>query len=326
MTTEAAVAAPEPAKSRLLRIVGLVISLLAVAFFVWTARGHLADLSRLELGPGAVLGIGGALVAHILLIVVDGAGWTLLLRGVGQPARVTEALGIFAVSQFAKYVPGNVAQHIGRVLLARQRGFDATPVAMTLVLEAAWAVGTGAVIAMFTLVVVGGNQLAPGHFVPWWQVALVALIAFAGPPTGLHVLARFAPAALSRRMGGRDMVLPNFWAFAWYCGVATSSYAFLGLGVDLLARGLYGAESHFLMLTGIMSVAWLIGFLLPGAPAGLGVRELVLLGLLGRIYDPSTSAQLALLLRLVSTGADAVGLGLGLAILRRTSVRTPAVP
>jgi uncharacterized membrane protein YbhN (UPF0104 family) len=79
----------------------------------------------------------------------------------------------------------------------------------------------------------------------------------------------------------------------------------MGIASDLLVRGLFGVkESRIFLLTGTFAVAWVAGFLTPGAPAGLGVREAILLEVLGPIYGPGVAVGLAVFLRAATTLAD----------------------
>jgi hypothetical protein len=39
---------------------------------------------------------------------------------------------------------------------------------------------------------------------------------------------------------------------------------------------LFSQVRRFLFLTGLFAVAWISGFIVPGAPAGLGIREAIL--------------------------------------------------
>ena len=60
-----------------------------------------------------------------------------------------------------------------------------------------------------------------------------------------------------------------------------------------------------------LCLAWMAGYLVPGAPGGLGVREAVLLlGLAPTVGEPSALAA-ALSYRMVTVVADAVCAGLG---------------
>jgi len=90
----------------------------------------------------------------------------------------------------------------------------------------------------------------------------------------------------------------------------------LGFIVDLLAQGLYGVEeSRVWFMTGIFAIAWIAGFVTPGAPAGLGVREAVLVMGLTPIYGSGMAVGLSVTLRIVTTLGD--GLAFVAALLGR---------
>jgi uncharacterized membrane protein YbhN (UPF0104 family) len=51
-------------------------------------------------------------------------------------------------------------------------------------------------------------------------------------------------------------------------------------------------------------LAWLAGFVVPGAPGGLGVREAALLWLLAGQMDASQAGSVAVIMRVATTFAD----------------------
>ena len=59
-------------------------------------------------------------------------------------------------------------------------------------------------------------------------------------------------------------------------------------------------------------MAWTAGFLVPGSPGGLGVREAVMIKLMGPAIGLETALGVALVMRLCSMGADALAFGVGL--------------
>ena len=75
--------------------------------------------------------------------------------------------------------------------------------------------------------------------------------------------------------------------------------------MDFHARYLFGAEtSHIFLLTTIFAWSWIAGYITPGAPAGLGVREVVLVSALTPVYGASVAVGLTLSLRVVTTIGD----------------------
>ena len=73
-------------------------------------------------------------------------------------------------------------------------------------------------------------------------------------------------------------------------------------------------------LVGVYATAWLIGFLVPGAPAGLGIREALLLTGLGILYGAGSAAMGAVLLRAVTVAGDGLAFAAGLLMRRYRSL------
>jgi hypothetical protein len=93
-------------------------------------------------------------------------------------------------------------------------------------------------------------------------------------------------------------------AFGWHAAFLTvSGLLFVGL-IELLA-GKSGSEG-LLVLTviGAYVLAWLAGLVTPGAPAGLGVRELVLLFLLNGMIGAADLLLATVLGRVVTVCGD----------------------
>jgi uncharacterized membrane protein YbhN (UPF0104 family) len=57
---------------------------------------------------------------------------------------------------------------------------------------------------------------------------------------------------------------------------------------------------------GLFILSWLIGFIMPGAPAGIGIRETMLVVVLGGLISPDMLVFSAVVLRLISIIGDVV--------------------
>ena len=91
----------------------------------------------------------------------------------------------------------------------------------------------------------------------------------------------------------------------------------LGLILELIALRLFDADGHnILALSSIFATAWIAGFVTPGAPGGLGVREAVLLSALIPVYGPAAAVGMAIVLRIVTTLGDGAAFLVGV-LLRR---------
>src|SRR3546814_1757751 len=99
-------------------------------------------------------------------------------------------------------------------------------------------------------------------------------------------------------------------AIGYLCYVA--NFALVGFGLWIVASVLVpGTAISPILLTGAFASSWLIGFVTPGAPAGFGVREVVLSLWLSESMPASTVVVLVLALRIATTLGDVFSLGWG---------------
>ena len=129
--------APAWANRRLFRWAGLVVVSASAAYFLSHATEQWRVLPDSLLSTRAALWIGPLLAVYFASAIVSGLAWHRLLRATGEASRLRLVLSILLVTQIAKYVPGNVAQHIGRVGLARAAGYGTDRVLATLAIETA---------------------------------------------------------------------------------------------------------------------------------------------------------------------------------------------
>ena len=61
----------------------------------------------------------------------------------------------------------------------------------------------------------------------------------------------------------------------------------------------------------MLAGAWAVGFIMPGASAGIGVREAAVILLLSPVVGPANAAVIATIYRIVTAGGDALLAGSG---------------
>jgi len=250
-----------------------------------------------------------------------------MLIGVGVKKRWRELYGIMGVSQFAKYVPGHVAQYAGRVGMSLARDIPARALATTMIMEvlltisAALTIGVGAgLLSNIGLGVVRHHrsQLA--------LIAVLVVLAFVGififrklaPPLLRRFAPKYAP-ALDGALIPANISLVR--AFAQYCVM----YVMTGASSIVLACFLLpNTPQDYWLLIAALTLAWTVGFIAPGAPAGLGVREGLLLLMLTPAYTAASASILIIALRLVTTLGDVLILGSGLILLPRRGSKPSA--
>lgn len=97
-----------------------------------------------------------------------------------------------------------------------------------------------------------------------------------------------------------------------------AGYALVGIAAAIIAASLAPLQAQdWVLICGAYSLAWIIGFLIPGAPGGLGVRESALVLLLVGTFPRDVVLLIALLARLASVGADSFAFIIGLLLMRK---------
>lgn len=280
------------ARDFLLRFFGMLILAASCLFLGWQVKAVWAQIS-LSTVPATLMET-TALVAMAypgLLFLLALAWWRLLQTvGLKRAPTLRACWRIFLRMQAAKYLPGNVFQYLGRVEMLGRRGVSRRAVAVSLVHESvllaavALLLGAGGLSqAVMTLGELKGRFMA------------VAAACLVGLPM-LWMLHRY----LAGAKGGR-VALGASWLTA---GVLYALF-FLGMAgaLWLLAQRM-GHALPVGMCLAAATVPWLLGFITPGAPGGLGVREAVMLALLKPVLPAVDALVLVLAMRLVTLFGD----------------------
>lgn len=304
-----------------IRVVGLLLSLACLAYFAYSAAQALTSAgSRLELRP-IIAGLAIALPPYLLGYMAFALLWHSLLRGLGVVAAPAATFGIFFTSQFGKYLPGNVAHHAGRVLLSKKFGYPLSSVGVAMVLEMLVTMAAAAVLCVplsASLAALLHRHASPGVlFAAAIVITVLALCAswiLAHRGTLRHLLARLRPIVDAMRPVRAIPILVRSWL------LATAAIVLCAGSLGILGAGDYPELlSTYGYVVALFSVAWIAGLLTPGAPAGLGVREVILMEGLSSQYGQVDATAATILFRLLTVAADLIALGAG-AFLLRTAV------
>ena len=207
-------------------------------------------------------------------------GWRALLQHHGVTIAPAAAIRIYGISQIAKYVPSNVVHLIGRQALAVAESLPAWPVAKSTVWE------LGVLLCAAALFV----PLALPFVAPEWSQWLAAL---------LFVACAMLAVLLVRRTLGTHAATA-LCAYAGFLGVSSVSFCI----VLLLLVPDAALAPYALGVCGAYVLGWVAGFVTPGAPAGVGVREMALYFLLAAFVDQADLLAAVVLARMVSVSGD----------------------
>lgn len=224
------------------------------------------------------------LVPSVLLAI---AWWVLLARGwaVLMSGRWTrEDAATWFRTQALRYLPGGIWAPASRLAVADGSAADR--------LRTVAAENVGALVAGLA---VGGLGLALAGRLAYLPLVLVPLVPYALARVNL----------LPARVGGGRFIPTYLLGFLGYAAAA------------VLAQAAVSGWHEPLLVAGAAGVAWAVGLVVIIAPGGLGVREVVYVGLLAGALAKGEPAAGAVVLRLVTIVAELLVLALSALTLRR---------
>jgi glycosyltransferase 2 family protein len=251
--------------------------------------------------------IGAATVLILITYALLIEGWRRVLGAWDSHLPYTQAARIWFLSNLGKYVPGNIWSLTAMGVMARERGVSAIAAAGSSVIMQMVSLATGTAIVMVTGAKLLGQPLLVGA-----AVLLLVVILLSAP--------KFLPpmAAWAGSIVGRDIAPPFVPATSiWTAAVAsTLSWLFYGVAFQLFVRGLLGsAPGEISSYIAVYTAAYILGFISPIAPAGLGVREFTLAAFMTQLglANEADAALVAIAARLWLTLVELVPSGLYIA-------------
>lgn len=268
---------------RSLHLAGIALGALGIVFVAIKLVQYGDQIQLSKFGVGTLLALFGLAVVYGAAGLLLALAWRDLLNHLGISADTRWAVRNYGLSQLAKYVPGNIFHLAGRQAIGVAAGLPAWPLAKSVL----WELGTISIIgSLFVLLV---------------------LPFFMGEITGASALVIFLISVLV------CACVAYRWFSLWVARAVSRYAVFLALsGVIFVAVLCLVVPSgpaitpFFTVTCGAYVVAWLAGLVTPGAPAGAGVRELVLFSILRPVVGEADLLAAILVGRIVTVVGDVV--------------------
>jgi uncharacterized membrane protein YbhN (UPF0104 family) len=294
----------------------------AATMAVYLTRALLAswgEFTAIISDPALLLVAGALSIAYGSNLFLLAGSWYLTLRQESSDhVPATRAALIYCIANIAKYLPGNVFHFVGRQLLGTRAGLGHRAIAQATLLEIA------AIVASISLIILSAMAFGPSGAIEsilpmTWRAGAeyekpVAVAGLVGACFIFYGLARFR---LFERLFGvtaRAAARAITMCAVFFCAYVAMAMIF----AHCLPAGSNAPSATTMGL--VYLIAWLAGFVVPGAPGGLGVREAMLILLLTNTGETGRALALGLGfgMRIVSTLGDVIAVGLAYALTRLT--------
>lgn len=233
--------------------------------------------------PRTIAALAVGFIVQTAVIICSCFPWLVFTRALsGRRIPFSAAMPVYTQSNLYKYIPGNVFQYVGRNKLAADMDISHVDVAFATLLDIFFCVlwtGLAALVLLggriaSILSEYGGKLLIVGGAGVLALAVLILIVRLKFRDKLAAYLSRYAE---TLRRSDRKMIAKG--AF-YYLGQNIVSAAAYFACLTLIVGKSAGAE-ELIALTGAFMFAWIIGFVTPGAPGGIGIREGVMIFVCG---------------------------------------------
>jgi len=287
---------------KILKIIGNILTVSALGLIVYRLVHYDIDYSVLFNGSNLLALILFSIVYSIILLI-EPLSWKMIIHFLGyKQVTFRETQTTFCKCNLMKYIPGNVMQYIGRNETAVKHDLRHSKIAFSTILDIlANVIGVGLV----ALICYGKGI---GIFLDKYDIneklmAIVLIVAIAAAIIAIILL----------RIKYRGKIQGFDLKKYCFCILVYVFFAFYTSGIYILIMQLIlKVEIPVSMITTVIGaylLSWLFGFLTPGAPGGIGIREATITMLLGGFLQDEMVLLAIVVYRIVNTIGDVMAYG-----------------
>jgi len=218
--------------------------------------------------------LAGGMVFTMLGYAIRGMLWSPFYHELtGKRLGLWNAFRISSIAWMGRYLPGKVWALAGKAYLSSADKSEVPGSAVAATVDVLWLLASG---MLMTLGFLGGNSAARevlgGHSSVAWIVAGLGVLA-------CHPRVFFPLANTLLRWTRQPPLLrpPRFWVMMLFLVANVVCFGFWTAGfVVMIEPGLLLDASRFCETAGVFAGAWVFGFAVLLAPAGIGVRDSIL--------------------------------------------------
>ncbi|AKG23740.1 lysylphosphatidylglycerol synthase domain-containing protein [Calothrix sp. 336/3] len=250
-----------------------------------------------------IIATGVTLLAHTWA----GWVWTWVLKELNQSVNTPEFIQVYLKTNIAKYVPGNIWHHYGRIVAARNANISIGIATISVLIEPLLM----AAAALILVILLGNNLTHLNNSILTRILQITGLIVILGVihPRFFNPIISWLQSWKSRKSVNQNIETVSLGRYPLIPLVGELAFILLrSIGFILTFTALTPIKiSDIPILLGAFSFSWLLGFIVPGAPGGLGVFEATAIALLQNHFSAGIIISATGLYRLVSILSESLG-------------------
>ncbi len=294
--------------NKIVKYVGYAITLIS---FIIIGRSFISmklDVKYIKNPVYAVVLVVFLSIGYAVNVFISSYAWKSTLEFINkEKIPFHEILTVYAKSNIGKYIPGNIMQFAGRNILAGKLGFKQLDITFCSIIEIVMLLFTDCVLSLvFAMKSFKGVLKALSYKI---NTNLIY---------GILIVIILAIAVVIWLLVKKSGIIKNYKHFFTINFIKLLCKLFCIYSLTLIIPGIFLVMILKLVLGASMSlpiimitisgsmISWVVGFIVPGAPGGIGVRESVILLILAPTFTNNIVLLAAILLRIASTFGDVI--------------------
>lgn len=295
-------------RNKIIKYTGYIITIIAFIFIGKSFLSMNLDVKYIKNPFSAVIFVILMSIGYAVTVYISSYAWKSILEFINKGhIPFKDITGVYVKSNIAKYLPGNVMHFAGRNLLAARLGFKQLDITFCTILEIIMLIFTAVIISLIFAMKIFKNSLEYAlikinHNVIW--VILIALVI-------LVLLAIWTVCKKKQLLKSYSHIFTKKFLillcklFFIYSITLIIPGLFLMLSLKLILHFNVSLNMTMIIISSY-TISWVLGFISPGAPGGIGIRETILLLILTPFYTNDVVLLAAILLRLISVFGDLI--------------------
>lgn len=290
-------------KKNLLKYLGNIVTVIAIVFVFKQLFSNGLDYHSIFKSKN-ILPVVIIVIVQAIIVATNTYPWKKIVEILSNKnLPYKETITIYVKSNLMKYVPGNVFQYVGRNELAMNQNISHLKVATATVLDVGMTVLSAMAISLLFLY----NYI--WKFIATYTNIWLLLLIFTFLALMIYVLILLFQKKILQFLSNNQDIFKKgnirvlIKCFFYYVIVMLiSSLMYMLVFTFILDQ--HVTTSLFFKLFSAYTLSWLVGFITPGAPAGIGIKEAVMVGVTGGLVNQSTIALSMIVLRVLATFSD----------------------
>ncbi len=297
------------------KLIGNILCIVSVIFIVRYIWKLDIDWSVL-LQPAVIIAVivGGVMIG--VEVFVNAFAWKSNLEMfTSDKIPLRDTVSVYGRSNIAKYIPGNFMHYVTRNILGSEYHLSQQHMAISTMLELILKI-----VVVFLLILCfafSGLQTAIENMQQFMEPAFIIVGAIAVVAVVVGIILYMRKKGFLSQVKIKNVLV----SCAGYAIVFVVNAAAFWIVAYVISPDI--ATSNPLLICGYYLIAWCVGYIMPGVPGGIGVREYVMLLLMGGMMGSEDISLIMIITRIVTVVGDVLAYLISM-LVKRKGAEAPA--